>query len=69
MQRPQAYNLPLTGMFKIRGAADGLIIDEARFGTTDGKGLILEAQGRFTQLSASPEFDLRLTARVPPIPM
>ena len=62
MQRPQADNFPLTGMIKVRGAADGLIIDEARFGTTDGKGLILEAQGRLTRLSASPEFDLRLTA-------
>ena len=62
MHQPPAENLPLAGTIKVRAAADGMIIDEARLGTTDGKSLILKAQGRLTRLSASPEFDLKLTA-------
>lgn len=62
MHQPQAENFPLAGTIKVRAAADGMIIDEARLGTTDGKSLILKTQGRLTRLSASPAFDLKLTA-------
>ena len=62
MHQPRAENFPLAGTIKIRAAADGMIIDEARLGTTDGTSLILRTQGRLTRLSASPGFDLKLTA-------
>lgn len=62
MHQPQAENFPLSGAIKVRAAADGMIIDEARLGTTDGTSLILKTQGRVTRLSDSPVFDLTLTA-------
>jgi uncharacterized protein involved in outer membrane biogenesis len=68
MQQPQVDNFSLAGTIKVRGAADGLIIDGVRFGTADGNRLVLEAQGRLTQLSASPGVDLQLTASAPDPP-
>lgn len=62
MHQSQAENFPLSGTIKVRAAADGMIIDEAQLGTTDGTSLILKTQGRATRLSDSPVFDLTLTA-------
>jgi len=57
MQQPKADNLPLAGAIKARSTAAGVLIDEVRFGTADGKRLVLKAQGKLTNLSATPEAD------------
>jgi hypothetical protein len=65
MQQPEVENLPLSGAIKLRGAVDGVRIDEVLLGTADKKSLVLKAEGKITRLSASPEIDLQLTASVP----
>ncbi|MEE4603917.1 MAG: AsmA family protein [Desulfobacteraceae bacterium] len=65
IQQPQVDNLPLAGTIRVRSTAAGVLIDEVRFGTADGKRLVLKAQGKLTNLSASPEADLQLVATVP----
>ncbi|MGD8521085.1 MAG: AsmA family protein [Desulfobacterales bacterium] len=65
LRQPEAKNLPLAGAMKIRSAADGMLIEELWFGTADGKRLVLEAQGKLTNLSTSPEADFQLVATVP----
>ena len=37
MQQPQVDNLPLAEAIKVRSTAAGVLIDEVRFGTADGK--------------------------------
>ncbi|MEX1327976.1 MAG: hypothetical protein AB1Z29_14315 [Desulfobacterales bacterium] len=61
----QMDSLPLARVIKVRSNAAGVFIDEARFGTADGKRLVLQAQGKLTNLSASPEADLQFVATVP----
>jgi hypothetical protein len=65
MQQPQVDNLPLAGTIRVHSTAAGVLIDEVRFGTADGKRLVLQAQGKLTNLSATPEADLQLVATVP----
>jgi hypothetical protein len=65
LEQLEADNVPLAGAIKISGAADGVLIDEIRFGTADGERLVLQAQGKLTNLFATPEADLQLVVSVP----
>ncbi len=61
LQRRPADNYPLVGAITITGTDDGLRIEEFRLGTADER-LALQARGKLSRLSASPEIDLQLTA-------
>jgi uncharacterized protein involved in outer membrane biogenesis len=61
LQRRPADNYPLVGAITITGTDDGLRIKEFRLGTADER-LALQARGKLSRLSASPEIDLQLSA-------
>jgi hypothetical protein len=69
LEQPEVINVPLTGVIRAAGDADGFRIDEIRLATADGEHLAINARGRVVHRSEAPAVDLRLEAKAsdPPV--
>ena len=68
LEQPEAINVPLTGVIRAVGDADGIRIDEFRLATADGEHLVINARGRVVHRSESPAVDLQLDISAPDPP-
>ena len=69
LKTAEARNVPLKGVVRATGDADGIRIDEIRLATADAERLTINARGRLLHLSEPPAVDLVLEAKIsnPPV--